>query len=210
MARAAGRGQRDTAKEILDAAIALFYRQGYQATTLRQIADEVGVQVGSLYNYISSKERLLYDIMRQIMVDLCEGVETAVQGVPEPHERISRFMRYSIRFHAERQEETFIGNTELRSLSSRRRKAIVDLRDRYEAVLREAVEAANAAGEIEVADPQLTSFAGLAICSHVATWYRADGPRTLTDITDDLCAAYGPLAPPWRNHVGLAEMGLTR
>ena len=45
-----------TKERIVDAAIDLFHRQGYNATSLRQIADEVGLQVGSLYNHMRSKE----------------------------------------------------------------------------------------------------------------------------------------------------------
>lgn len=194
MARANGRGQRDTSRAIVDAAVTLFHRQGYQATTLRQIADEVGVQVGSLYNYISSKEQLLFDIMRRIMVDLVDGVRAELDGVDDPLERVERFMRYSIRFHGERQEETFIGNTELRSLSPGMKQSIVGLRDEYETLLRSALTDAAASGQIDVHDPQLATFAGLAVCSHVATWYQPGGRRALDDIADDLCAAYAPLA----------------
>lgn len=193
MARVAGKTQRDTGKAIVEAAVGLFFRQGYQATTLRQIADEVGVQVGSLYNYISSKEQLLHDIMRRIMVDLVEGVRAELDGVDDPLERIERFMRHSIRFHGERQEETFIGNTELRSLSPELRTSIVDLRDEYESLLRSALVDASAAGQINVHDPQLATFAGLAVCSHVATWYQPGGRRDIDEIADDLCAAYAPL-----------------
>lgn len=174
-------------------AVRLFYRQGYRATTLRQIADEVGVQVGSLYNYISSKERLLFDIMRGIMVDLCEGTEAELAQVDDPLEQIHRFMVYGIRFHGERQQEVFIGNTELRSLTGRRRRAIVDLRDRYESLLRNALERASA-GYLPISDVTMATFAGLAITTHVATWYRAGGPYSLDEIAEHLCATYAPLA----------------
>jgi len=194
MAKSGGRVQRDTAAAILDAAVALFFEQGYRATTLRQIADEVGVQVGSLYNYISSKERLLYDIMRGIMVDICQGVEAELAGVDDPLEQIHRFMRYSIMFHGERQRETFIGNTELRSLTARRRKAIVDLRDRYQSLLQTPLERAVASGQVDVPNAHLATFSGLAICSHVATWYKPGGPMSLEQLADEICATYAPLA----------------
>ncbi len=194
MAKSVGRMPRDTGKAIFDAAVALFSEQGYRATTLRQIADRVGVQVGSLYNYISSKEHLLYDIMRGIMVDLCEGTEADLAQVDDPLEQIQRFMRYSIRFHGERQQEVFIGNSELRSLSPSRRRAIVEFRDRYEGLLHSALERAVAAGQIDVADVQLSTYAGLAICTHVATWYRSRGPRSLDEIAESLCCSYAPLA----------------
>ncbi|MFD6064927.1 TetR/AcrR family transcriptional regulator [Rhodococcus wratislaviensis] len=46
-----------------EAAARLFYEHGYEATSLRTVASEVGIQVGSLYNHISGKEELPTDIM---------------------------------------------------------------------------------------------------------------------------------------------------
>lgn len=187
--------QRDTAALITQAAIDLFREQGYRATTLREIADRVGVQVGSLYNYIASKEQLLFDIMRHVMVDLCEGAEAAIDGVADPLEQIQRFMHHSIRFHGEHRKEVFIGNYELRSLSPRRLQAIVELRDRYEELLWGCLQRAVDAGQVVVPDVRLATYAGLAICSQVAAWYRPDGPRSLDEIAESLCAIYSPLAP---------------
>src|SRR5204863_7239531 len=53
----------NTAEEIRSVALDLFYKRGFQATTLRDIAAKVGIQVGSLYNHIASKGELLFEIM---------------------------------------------------------------------------------------------------------------------------------------------------
>jgi TetR/AcrR family transcriptional regulator, cholesterol catabolism regulator len=70
VAKRQGRATSTTAETINQVAVSLFYRQGFQATPLRQIAGKVGVQVGSLYNHIQSKEELLFGIMRDIMAEL--------------------------------------------------------------------------------------------------------------------------------------------
>jgi AcrR family transcriptional regulator len=89
-----------TRQRIVGLAVDLFYEQGYNATSLRQVAEAVGVQVGSLYNHMSSKEELLFDIMRSIMDDLIADAEVALaQAGHEPLDRIMAFMRTSIRFH---------------------------------------------------------------------------------------------------------------
>src|SRR5260370_13121770 len=62
----------NTADEIRQVALDLFYKRGFQATTLRHIASRVGIQVGSLYNHITSKGDLLFDIMETVMLDLLE------------------------------------------------------------------------------------------------------------------------------------------
>ncbi len=68
MAQSQGSAQKSTKAaarraEILRAATRLFLQKGYEATSLQDIADEVGLLKGSLYYYISEKEDLLYAIL---------------------------------------------------------------------------------------------------------------------------------------------------
>ncbi len=183
-----------TKARIVDAAIDLFHRQGYNATSLRQIADGVGLQVGSLYNHMASKEQLLYEIMRDVMVELIQHTEEEMAAAGDDTlERLWAFLRASIHFHATRQKQTFIGNSELRGLLPEHREEIVELRDRYETLLRDTLQAAQDAGSIAVADVQLATFAALALCTSVATWYRPNGRLSLDDLERMLPQLFGPL-----------------
>jgi TetR/AcrR family transcriptional regulator, cholesterol catabolism regulator len=183
-----------TKERIVEAAVDLFHRQGYNATSLRQIADDVGLQVGSLYNHMSSKEQLLFDIMRDVMEELIEHTEEEMASVgSDSLDRVLAFLRASIHFHATRQKQTFIGNSELRGLSPEHRAEIVELRDRYETMLRDTLQAAQDDGAIEVSDVQLATFAALALCTSVATWYRPNGRLSLEDLDRLLPQFFGPL-----------------
>lgn len=183
-----------TKERIVEAAVDLFHRQGYNATSLRQIADDVGLQVGSLYNHMSSKEQLLFDIMRDVMEELIEHTEEEMAAAgSDSLEHVLAFLRASIHFHATQQKQTFIGNSELRGLSAEHRAEIVELRDRYETMLRETLQAAQDDGAIEVPDVQLATFAALALCTSVATWYRPNGRLSLEDLDQLLPQFFGPL-----------------
>ena len=184
-----------TKQRINDAAVELFCRQGYNATSLRQIADGVGLQVGSLYNHISSKEELLFSIMREVMLELIAYTEAEMEAAGDDHvERLRAFLRSSVHFHATRRKQTFIGNTELRGLAADRREEIVALRDRYEQLLIATIESARDEGVIEVEDVQLAAYAALAMCTAVATWFRPEGRLALADIEQQLPRLFGPLA----------------
>jgi len=63
MARRSGAKGARTAQEVRQAALRLFAEQGYAAVSMRQIAREVGVQVGALYLYTPDKQSLLADMM---------------------------------------------------------------------------------------------------------------------------------------------------
>lgn len=184
-----------TSDRIMAAAVDLFHRQGYNATSLRQIADAVDLQVGSLYNHLSSKEELLFTIMRQVMVELIGHVEPALdEAGDDPVERVRAFMRASVGFHATRRPETFIGNAELRSLSGEHRREVVELRDRYEQLLAVPLSDAAESGAMTVADVPLATYLALAMCSSVARWYRPEGRLSIEDVEDLVPRNFGPLA----------------
>jgi len=173
-----------TADAIQEAAANLFYMRGYAATSLREIASEVGIQVGSLYNHIDGKHELLRNIMVRIMNDLCEALVKATQGAGDPVQRLERALDCHIRFHATHSRDVFIGNTELRSLPDEDRRLVIAQRDRYERMLRSCVQDVCDHGLGDAIDIRLQAYAIVAIGTHVAAWYRPGGSLSLDDVVD--------------------------
>jgi TetR/AcrR family transcriptional regulator len=72
--------QTKTRDLILDAAEALFARQGYQATTIKQVAEQVGVQGPALYKHFASKRALFEEVLERLFAPftslLSEDVST--------------------------------------------------------------------------------------------------------------------------------------
>src|SRR5438105_905364 len=91
----------NTAAGIRQVAMDLFYKQGFQATTLRHIASRVGIQVGSLYIHIESKGDLLFEIMETVMRDLLED-QRQVTPTPDVVERMRLLVYHHVKFHGER------------------------------------------------------------------------------------------------------------
>jgi TetR/AcrR family transcriptional regulator, cholesterol catabolism regulator len=176
-------GQR-TAEAMREAAADLFYTHGYEATSLREVASAVGIQVGSLYNHIAGKDQLLSSIMIEVMQDLLAAMEQATEGLEDPVLRLAAAIDCHIRFHAERRRDVFIGNSELRSLSPEDRKRVVSLRKKYEESLRELVSAATAEAHGDLIDPKLQVFAIVAIGTHVSSWYLPGRGYSLDVIVD--------------------------
>jgi AcrR family transcriptional regulator len=175
------RGDR-TAEAIRAAAVRLFYEHGYEATSLRQIAAEVGRTVGSVYNHISSKEDLLYSIMSGIMRDLLDETERVAAAHDDPVTRLRAVAELQVVFHAGRAQEVFLGNSELRSLPPVRRAAVVEMRDAYERVFRGTIEQGVRTRAFHVADVRLATYGIIAMGTHVADWYRPGGRLTLEQI----------------------------
>src|SRR5438034_10288616 len=77
--------------QVRAAALRLFKEKGYHATSMRDIASEVGINKGSLYSYIRSKEDLLIPVFERAMGVLLAQIEaiTADSGL-RPTERLKR------------------------------------------------------------------------------------------------------------------------
>jgi AcrR family transcriptional regulator len=171
-----------TADALRKAAIRLFFEHGYEATTLRQLASETGITVGSLYNHISSKEDLLYSIMSGIMRDLLDGMQAALEGTEDPVQQMHAAIEFHVMFHAERAHEVFIGNSELRSLPPVRRATVVEARDTYEKLFRKIIENGVRAKVFHISDVRLVTYGIIAMTTHVADWYRPGGRLGLEEI----------------------------
>lgn len=182
--------ERNSADVIRTEAAKLFFERGYDATSLRQVAAASGLKVGSLYNHIDSKEHLLLQIMGGIMDDLMGSIRRAVQTDGDAVDRLRAALAAHLRFHAERAQEVFIGNAELRSLSEDARKVVIEKRHEYELLLQELIEDAGKAGLAEVIDARIHVYSFVAQATHIASWFKPGGRMSL----DEIVAVYTKLA----------------
>ncbi len=97
MSRSADRNQAlraSTRAKLLNAALSLFARDGYAATSVRAIANESGVATGLLYSHFSGKEALLRAVFEESMADVRASLALA-DAVP-PSERLAALVRASV------------------------------------------------------------------------------------------------------------------
>jgi len=180
MARTTGSHSDVTGPKVRQAALRLFAKHGFAAVSMRQIAAEVGVQAGALYNYTPDKQSLLFDLMNSHMAELLEAHSDDLKATPSA--RLEHFVRFHIRFHHDRPDAVFIAYMELRNLSPDNFRQIETLRrtyeDRLEKILRDGV----AAGDFELDDTKIATLALIAMLTGVNTWFRSTGRLSLADI----------------------------
>jgi AcrR family transcriptional regulator len=175
---------------IREAGLGLIFEHGYEAMTLRQLATEVGLQQGSLYNHFRTKQELLFKLIMHHMENLLTELDTALSGIADPVERLSAFVGFHVRYHITRRREVFISYSELRSLELENYKAVVALRGRYEDVLTGIISEGVAAGSIRTADARIAAFGLIAMLSGIVNWYQPKGRRT----ADEIAAIYKEMA----------------
>ncbi len=181
MARTQGSHSDITGPRIRKAALGLFARHGYAAVSMRQIAGEVGVQAGALYNYTPDKQSLLFRLMQDHMQDLL----AAYDGLGRPSDAtdaLRQFVGFHIRFHLERPDEVFIAYMELRNLTSDNFVEVEALRRQYEDSLEAILRAGQEAGQFSVTDTKIATLAVIAMLNGVMTWYRSGGRLSLDEV----------------------------
>lgn len=94
-ARAAERLQIDRRAQILDAARAVLGRQGYAATSTKDIAREAGVAPGLLHYYFDSKEEILIEVVEGLVREIAASHREAVQSVDDPLEAVANAMDFA-------------------------------------------------------------------------------------------------------------------
>jgi AcrR family transcriptional regulator len=183
MARKPGSHASQTGPRVRDAALRLFARHGYAAVSMRQIAAEVGVQVGALYRYTADKQALLFDLMQAHMQAVLSGWEAAPKGV-SPSEQLEAFVRFHIDFHIARPEAVFLSYMELRNLDAANFAKIEALRRAYEDNLESILRSGQAAGSFAIPDTKLATLALIGMLTGVNTWYREGGRLSRERIGD--------------------------
>jgi len=79
---------RDRREQILASAATLFAARGVAATTVRQIADEVGILSGSLYHHFESKEAMVDEIVTSYLDDLRARYKRVMAADTDPRTRL--------------------------------------------------------------------------------------------------------------------------
>ncbi|WP_265515621.1 TetR/AcrR family transcriptional regulator [Nitratireductor luteus] len=182
MARTAGSDGEKTLAAIRQSALSLIARHGFEAMSMRQLGERVGVQPAALYRYFPNKEALLFTLMEEHMTGLLASWENAKPESADPTAQLSAFVRNHIHFHVERRLSTHVNNMELRSLSPEKLTHILRLRAAYEKELRQILRDGAELGRFRIEDVTLTAMAIIQMITGVIAWFRPDERLSVREV----------------------------
>jgi AcrR family transcriptional regulator len=169
-------------EEIVAAAAQVFHEKGYDAGTLDDVAEALELRRASLYYYVRSKANLLYMIFERAL-DLAFADFEEILRIEDPGRRLEALIR--------RQVMTVVRDPSLFSvvfdhrprLEARYEEAIHNRERQYLDVYRHAVEAAGAAGVIDVVDARYATHAIFGMSTWCYKWFQVDrdDPEGLAD-----------------------------
>jgi len=174
-------------QQVRAAALRLFRDKGYHATSMRDIAAEVGINKGSLYSYIRSKEDLLIPFFERAMGLLLAEIEAiSANESLTATERLKRAIKAHILNVTENLDILTVYLSEWRQLRADSLSTVRQQRERYAALFLAIVEAGVNRGEFRAIDPRISALGMIGMCNYLFRWYRPDGRLRPEQIADEL------------------------
>lgn len=172
---------------IVETTLTLSNRQGFHATSLREISAESGVSMGGLYSYFDTKDTLLLMILGQVASTTVSALESApAEASADP----ARHLRWLIETHVALTEVMLpwfvFAFLEAKSFPPAGRKAAVESEEATEAIFRDAIERGARQGVFAVEDP---GFAAALLKPLLQDWYVKRAKWRRRGITADGYAA---------------------
>lgn len=169
--------------EMVAVAARLFSERGYHGTSMQHLADALGLQRGSLYAHIGSKEELLFDVVNQGADRFIERGERALNMNALATVRLRRLLVGHIETAIEHLDAATVFLNEWRYLSADLKELVQAKRDHYETIVRTIINDGIEAGDFR-ADANVRFAARLVLSAGNWTyaWFRPGGELGPTEI----------------------------
>ena len=171
------------ADTVLRRAVDLFNRQGYEATSMGDLAAELGLTKSAIYHHVPSKEALLAAALDEALDGLTEAIDSAARDrTGSAHDRLRRAVQQSVQILVSQLPAVTLllrvrGNSEVEKQALARRRG---LDEQLAGLVREA--AAEGALRTDIA-PELTSRLLFGMVNSLVEWYRPDGPVSAAELS---------------------------
>lgn len=176
----------DSAKgRLLQAAANLFNEKGYERTTVRDLANAVGIQSGSLFHHYPTKEAILKAVMEQVVSFNTARMRVRLEQAPDTRAKLRALILCEL--------ESVVGVTgdamtvlvyEWRGLNEGSQQEILALRDVYEDLWLTTITAAKNEGLVS-GDPFIIRRFLTGALSWTKTWFKVGGPMSVERLADE-------------------------
>lgn len=172
---------------LLLGAAYLFHKQGYAKTTVRELAQFIGIQSGSLFHHFKTKDDILAHVMEQTIIYNHACLESAIATSNDIGLQLKALIKAEL--------DAISGDTgaamavlvyEWFALSKQNQQKLLKLRNDYEAIWLNVIETLHAQGKIKHDPFIMRRLIGGSIAWTV-TWYNAEGKLPLDALTDIVC-----------------------
>jgi TetR/AcrR family transcriptional regulator, cholesterol catabolism regulator len=161
-------------RQIVDAAVQLFIKQGFHKTTTRQIARAAGFSIGSLYEYVASKEDILYLVCDAIHAEVERGVSQAMTSASGDKNPLAEVIREYFLVCNRMSDHILLIYQETQSLPPRWRKKVLENEVRITGIFMEVLEHLVSSGDLPRISEQSMELVAhnISVLGHMWTFRR--------------------------------------
>ncbi|MCG8327694.1 MAG: TetR/AcrR family transcriptional regulator [Chitinophagales bacterium] len=175
-----------TKENIRSCAARLFRKKGYKATSMRDIAEEVGIKAASIYNHISSKQELFSELLLQVAHLFTKGMKDINTSSLSAEEKLEKLIALHIHLTAEYTDSISLIAGEWVHLEEPARTQYINLRNDYENQFRNILDAGKEEGIIKNLDTEIILFSILSTLRWLYTWYSRNKHYNLNDLEQQM------------------------
>lgn len=177
--------RRSKKKEQLEStATSLFQERGYAATSMRDMAQALGMEAASLYSHIKSKEEILQNICFRMADRFFATMESELLEAEllSASEKLERAIVAHIKVITEDCPASAVFFTEWRHLSEPFLSDFLQMRNRYEGIFHQILKEGIASGEFVELDEKFAVLTILSALNWTHQWFKPSGPQTAEEI----------------------------
>lgn len=166
--------------EIIRAAAKVFKAKGYHAATIQDIADEVGLLKGSLYHYVTSKDELLYLVVKDPITRVYRRLEKIADGKGSAREKIARAIAVHLEAFDAHYPHLFVYVREMDNLVARLKDKTPKHYERlWHRILRDGMKAGELRDDLDV---KAVTYAILGAMNWMYKWYERNGRLSIREV----------------------------
>jgi AcrR family transcriptional regulator len=170
---------------IIKAAGRLFREKGYEGTSVRDLANAVGLQSGSLFFHFKSKEEILLSLLEEGLRRAVIILDRHLAAAVTPREKLSAILHGHLEAILQEERDAFyVVLRDWRTLSPQSRRKVIALRDEYEDRIARALNELGQTGLIPKNTRVFRLFL-LGALNWTVQWYRPDGGLTIEQLADN-------------------------
>jgi AcrR family transcriptional regulator len=177
----------DARTRVLQAAIDLFAKQGYDGTSVAQVIGQAGVAKGGFYHHFTSKEALLYEVYGDLITRQLAAMDAILARGWAPAETLRALIGDLVESTAASAQQALVFWREQHKLGDERTEQYRRARRRYHDTVTKLITDGQAAGSFAaVASPEMVTFTIFGVINELPVWYRPQGRKGPAQIATEL------------------------
>jgi TetR/AcrR family transcriptional regulator, cholesterol catabolism regulator len=175
-------------QQIQEKATELFTEKGYAATSMRDLANHLGIEAASLYSHIRSKEEILQNICFKMAELFFSSMSEVRKGKGTATERMKEALKVHVRVITKDPAASAVFFNEWRHMSEPFLSEFLGMRNEYESIFINILKEGIENGDFKTMDEKFGMLTLLSSLNWVHRWYKAEGKMSAEEVAEKLAS----------------------